>query len=112
MADVPPAPAPARRPSQGALQRARRSLKMPDIRSLLLMQEQLSEGHWPRRQLDALAEDQRTRMILLGLLECTTSLQDSEVADGAVDAHRQQQRIDTKNMLCLTRTLCHEEATG
>ena len=90
--------------SEAQLKHARKSLKMPDVRSVLLLQDQLVEGHWKRRQLDVLATDPRTRMVLLGLLECTTSLQD---ADLDADQHRSRQ----KNLLCLTRNLCPDEAT-
>lgn len=87
------------------LQQARKSLKMPDVRSVLLLQSQLMEGHWKRRHLDALTKDERARMALIAVLECTSALQGAELD---ADSHRQSRQ---KNLLCLARNLCPEEAT-
>ena len=48
------------------LQSLRRNLAMPDIRSLHLTQDHLLNGVWERRHLNALADDARTRALLMG----------------------------------------------
>ena len=93
--------------SAEAIRAARASLQMPDVRSLQLFQNSLAHGAFKTRHLDALGDCPRTRDALLGMLECTNSLND-QLASGALEG-QQQKQIDTRNLLCLCRNVCPEE---
>eukprot|EP00316_Scyphosphaera_apsteinii_P021552 CAMPEP_0119323776 /NCGR_PEP_ID=MMETSP1333-20130426/61573_1 /TAXON_ID=418940 /ORGANISM="Scyphosphaera apsteinii, Strain RCC1455" /LENGTH=169 /DNA_ID=CAMNT_0007331315 /DNA_START=76 /DNA_END=585 /DNA_ORIENTATION=- len=97
---------------------SRRSLQMPDIRSVTILQEQILTGLWQPRHLDALVDAQHThtRQMIQGILTCSSQLfeQQQHVADEANSSseqqvRQQQQKINTKNLLCLCNSTCPEQ---
>ena len=94
--------------SAEAIRAARASLQMPDVRSLQLFQSHLAHGAFKTRHLDALSDSPSTRAALLGMLECTTGLND-QLASGALGGQSQQKKVEMRNVLCLCRNVCPEE---
>ncbi len=93
--------------------------KMPDAKSLQLTQRHLLDGTLQPRHVDKMLQhDDATRQLVASLVHCSTAYADAQqrllarAHTGGAEPHelqRAQQRIATKNLLCLCSAACPDQ---
>ncbi len=83
--------------------------QLPQLRSLLLLQEHLMRGTFATRHLDALERDGASIGKYVAIMECTHRLQQQRQAWGNQTTPSKLRALQTKNMACLGQAVCPEE---